>query len=110
MPLMKSRRLRCFAVLSEGQWSAVCLDLSLAAQADSAEEAIESLRSQISSYVADAQSGGRDDAHGQYLMARGARLSLWIQYYYIKVCVKLRGLISKASDRVKLFEEGPLPA
>lgn len=75
--------LRCFADRSEGQWTAVCLEFSLAAQADTVEEAISGLQSQIESYILDAYEGDDVD-HRDALLNRKAPFSLWVQYYAIK--------------------------
>ena len=47
----RSRKLRCFAVGSNGAWEAICLDLDVAAQGNSFEEADQCLRRAIDLYL-----------------------------------------------------------
>ena len=72
--------LRCYAELSESQWQAFCLDFSLAAQADTFEEARAKLDAQIREYVCDALTG-QDKEHAPYLMRRRAPLRFWVKYW-----------------------------
>lgn len=74
--------LRCYAEKIENQWVACCLDFSLAAQADTQEEAIEKLKNMISDYVYDALAG-EDQMYASQLFSRKAPLSEWARYYWI---------------------------
>ncbi|MCP4488122.1 MAG: DUF1902 domain-containing protein [Gammaproteobacteria bacterium] len=66
--------LRCYAEQKDDQWSLVCVDLSLAAQADSFEEV---------KLKFDAMDG-EDKEHVVSLLSRKAPLSQWIKYYWFK--------------------------
>jgi hypothetical protein len=75
---------------------AVCIDLSLAAQADSMKEAIQKLESMIDTYVNEALSIHKDYAH--QLLTRKAPLSQMLTYYHAlcfsylsKLCHKSNG-------------------
>jgi predicted RNase H-like HicB family nuclease len=72
--------LHCFAEQKGNQWQAFCLELSLAAQADTFEEARSKLDSMIVSYVEDA-TVGEDRPFGADLMSRSAPLVDWLKYY-----------------------------
>ncbi|MDP3009918.1 MAG: hypothetical protein Q8N30_12730, partial [Methylococcales bacterium] len=52
-------RLRCYAKKEQSYWVAVCIDLSLAAQADSMKEAIQKLESMIGIEPKTCPLGGR---------------------------------------------------
>lgn len=60
----------------------MCLDFSLAAQADSLKEAKAKLFAQIDSYLRDAH--GVDSAHASRLLRRSAPLGYWLQFYYFR--------------------------
>lgn len=83
------KRLRCYAKKEQSYWVAVCIDLSLAAQADSSKEAIEKLESMIETYVDDAFTIHKDYAN--QLLTRKAPLSQ-ILFYYQALC---RGYLDK---------------
>lgn len=73
---------RCYAEPEGSQWVAVCVDLSLAAQADSFAEVKTKLDYQIREYVFDALAG-EDRAHAHYLLTRKAPLRFWLKYALI---------------------------
>ena len=75
--------LRCYVKEEEGVWVAVCLDLNLAAQAESSKEARTKLESMISSYVSEALT--TDAQYADQLLTRSAPLSEWAKYYYYRV-------------------------
>ena len=75
--------LRCFAKKENNYWVAVCVDLSLATQADSFEAAQQKLDEQVKSYINEALSIHRE--YADELLTRKAPLSLMIEYYKIKV-------------------------
>ena len=104
------RILRCYAKKEQSYWVAVCIDLSLAAQADSMQEAIEKLESMIETYVDEAYTIHKDYAH--QLLNRKAPLSQRLTYYYAlclsyldKICHKSNG--DDTQDRV-FFENYPI--
>jgi len=72
--------LRAYATKKDGLWVAVCIDLCLAAQGDTLEEAKEKLHSQIVDYVYDA-CVGEDKAYVEQLLKRKAPLSQRLTYY-----------------------------
>ncbi len=80
--------LRCFADKRGTQWQAFCLDLTLAAQGDTFEEARAKLDAMICSYVEDA-TVGEDRAFGADLLRRSAPWRDWAQYYLYAVYLKL---------------------
>ncbi|HWK54207.1 MAG TPA: hypothetical protein VNR18_07560 [Hyphomicrobiales bacterium] len=76
--------LRCYAENSDGAWRAMCLDLNLAAEADTFERVREKLELQIREYVADALVG-QDRAFGERLLSRRAPLKYWVRYWRAKI-------------------------
>jgi|CryBogDrversion2_7_1035282.scaffolds.fasta_scaffold45430_2 hypothetical protein len=74
--------LRCLALQRKGYWVAMCIDLDLAVQADSAQQAQKLLNEQIFDYVAQAFS--EDSDHAVYLLSRRAPLQYFAMYYGIK--------------------------
>jgi len=83
----------------DGVYVAACLDLSLAAQADSMKEAMDKLEQQIDALFDEVK------AEPQYakdlLLNRKAPLSLWAKYWSIG----LKMLFSKKSGKASLFNE-----
>ncbi|QHG89244.1 DUF1902 domain-containing protein [Xanthomonas cucurbitae] len=97
--------LRCYAERDGALWMAVCLDLSLAAQADSFEEARRKLDEQILDYVKDALAGP-DKQHAYYLLTRRkAPASEWLRYYAIKYVAKIARAFHCTARDVKPFRE-----
>ena len=74
---------RCLALKRNGYWVAMCIDLDLVAQADTAAQARKLLQGQIASYVADAV--GVDGAHAAELLHRRAPLRYLALYHFIKL-------------------------
>lgn len=72
---------RCYANKAGNQWQAFCLDFTLAAQADSFEEAKEKLHDMIDEYVFDILVG-EDKAFADRLLFRRAPPYYWAQYYW----------------------------
>jgi hypothetical protein len=93
---MSSKMLRCMAYKEGGLWVVVCLDLCLAAQDSSLEDAVNKLNAQIDDYVDEALN---DRDFGYQLLNRRAPLSLWAKYYYIKLCVALSNRNKQEQDR-----------
>lgn len=79
---MKANRLilRIYGEQSDGQWSFICLDFSLAAQADTIEEASALLKSQIKEYLIDALEG-QDREYAPQLLKRRAPLKYWAKWW-----------------------------
>lgn len=92
--------LRCYAEQVNHQWQAFCLDLNLAAQGDSFDEAEAKLKDMICEYVFDALAG-EDQKYADQLLNRRAPWSFWIKYYYIRT-------FSKVMKAREVFKE-PLP-
>jgi len=93
--------LRCYGKKSAGQYVVVCIDLCLAAQADTMEEARRKLFDQIKEYLNDAMVGD-DQAHAGYLLTRKAPISQIAMYYLIKA---LYGLHAIKNGAYQLFSE-----
>lgn len=85
--------LRCFAQRERDQWVSVCVDLNLAAQADSFDESRRKLHEQIGWYVYDALAGDDKDC-GENWLQRKAPLPLMVKYHLIACIVKMRSLRS----------------
>ena len=90
---MKASRLllKIYGEQSEGQWSLLCLDFSLAAQADTLEEAQAKLKDQIKEYLHDALDG-QDAAHAPQLLSRRAPLIYWAKWWYGIVKTSIVGI------------------
>ncbi|WP_426576784.1 DUF1902 domain-containing protein [Xenorhabdus stockiae] len=83
---------------------AACLDLSLAAQADSIDEAINKLEAQVNDYLEEAAS---EREYAKQLINRKAPLSMWLKYWYIAFKLKVRKSFYPNNEigSVKLFDE-----
>ncbi|MEN9847680.1 MAG: hypothetical protein RL368_420 [Pseudomonadota bacterium] len=77
----KRLTLRCYAKREGTHWVAVCIDLSLAAQASSPKEAITKLESMIQTYVKEALT--QHKAYAEQLLSRKAPLSQRLYYYWV---------------------------
>lgn len=73
---------RCYAKKDGDQWVAVCVDLCLASQAASFEEAKSKLDAQVHDYVYEALTVDR--AHAAELLSRRAPLANRIEYWLIR--------------------------
>lgn len=102
MPKSTTKVVRCFAERSEGQWTAVCIDFALAAQADTVEEAINGLHMQIESYLHDACEGD-DIAHRDELLSRRAPFSMYVHYYLLKASYTIQTALRKKPKKERLF-------
>ncbi len=101
--------LRCYAKKEDDDlWVAVCLDLTLAAQAETFEEARKKLHEQISEYLFDALAG-EDQDYAAAFLTRRAPAGEWVRYYSIKARCKLQHLIYRThsilNGSVRLFKE-----
>lgn len=91
--------LRCMAYYQDSVYVAVCLDLSLAAQADSMKEAMDKLEKQIDAFLEEAKS--EPQYAKDLILNRKAPMSLWLKYWYIG----FRMLFSKKTGKASLFNE-----
>lgn len=82
--------IRCYVKRSRDQWVAVCVDLCLAAQADTQREAKEKLVAQIHSYVEEALTVDRDFA--DELLNRKAPMRQRMEYLFILAAHKVHWL------------------
>lgn len=97
----KSLVLRCYAVEEGGIWSAMCIDLCLAAQGDTYEEARRKLHAQIGEYVYDALCGD-DREFADQLLTRKSPLSMRLYYYVVRFA---GGLLAWRHKVARLFSE-----
>lgn len=91
------KTLRCMAYQQNGVFVAACLDLSLAAQADTMREAMDKLDAQIKDYIAEAFA---EPQYAKQLLNRKAPISMWFKYWVIAFQVFVR-----KRDQAKLFVE-----
>jgi len=100
---MKAQKLilRCFSEYKEEQWSAVCLDFCLAAQADTFEESQKKLEAMICEYVHDALVG-EDSDYATDFLSRRAPMSQWAKYYTYFFIFKVGGMRKHV---MRLFKE-----
>jgi len=90
---------RCMAKQEGGLWVAVCIDYSLAAQADTFEEARRKLQEQIRSYVREAYTV--DHEHAAELLTRRAPL-------LDRVAYRFQRMLQRLLHRVRTYLE-PVP-
>lgn len=97
---MKAKELilRCFVKQDGNQWVAVCIDLCLAAQADSLSDAKTKLESMVHSYLEDAF--GRDNQYADQLLSRKAPLSQVMYYHWLKLKMKLMPNVTVSRKQV----------
>lgn len=88
----KSLFLRVYGEKKEGQWSLICLDFNLAAQADTLEEAKAKLHHMVKTYIADAMAeDGLDREYAEDFLRRRAPLGFWVKFYLFSTLCRLRG-------------------
>ena len=100
--------LKIYGERIDGQWSLICLNYSLAAQAPTLAEAKATLKSQIKEYLYDAQAG--DDKEFAYaLLNRRAPLKYWAKWW---MCYLLIQIFHKRENGHRSFREpvGMIPA
>ena len=85
---IKTPLLRCFIKQENSQWIAVCIDLNLAAQADTSNEAKQTLEAMIKSYVTEALT--IDKNYAEQLLSRKAPFSLILEYYFAVFIQKIK--------------------
>jgi len=93
----KMKILRCMAYQQDGVFVAACLDLSLAAQADTMREAMDKLETQIKDFLTEALS---EPQYAEQLLKRKAPLSMWLKYWVVAFQVFVR-----KREQAKLFAE-----
>lgn len=91
------KNLRCMAYRQDGVYVAACLDLSLAAQADTMQDALCKLDEQIKDYVAEALS---EPEYADKLLNRKAPLSMWLKYWVVAFQI-----FSRSKREARLFQE-----
>jgi predicted RNase H-like HicB family nuclease len=96
------KTLRCYVKKENTQWVAVCIDLSLAAQANSSKEAISKLESMIQTYIEDAL--GKHKEYAEQLLSRKAPLSQRF-FYHWSVVQKFLSKVFHYSNRHWVFSE-----
>lgn len=72
-------------------WVTSCLDLCLAAQADTLDESKKKLEAMICEYVYDAVAG-EDKAYAGQLLTRKAPVLEWAKYYVLVARYRLGGV------------------
>lgn len=77
--------LRCYAEKQDNLWVAVCVDLCLAAQADTPGEAIRKLNHQISDYVTEAFS---DECYSKELLSRKAPWQQVLKFNWLRLALR----------------------
>ncbi|QIW16115.1 DUF1902 domain-containing protein [Pasteurellaceae bacterium RH1A] len=92
------KTIRCMAYQNGDLAIAVCLDLSLAAQANTQREAMDKLDAQIQDFIAEANA---EPQYALQLLNRPAPLSLWIKYYWLKFL----SIVNGNKKGIAFFEE-----
>jgi len=98
--------LRCYAKQEQAQWVAVCIDLGLAAQADSLEQAKHKLESMVKTYIEEAVTIHKD--YAKQLLTRQAPLSQRLEYAVLKLRYTLHRWLHRPNKGISLFTE-PMP-
>lgn len=88
---MAKTTLRCYGKKSGDQYIVSCVDLCLAAQGDSFEEARNRLHSQIETYISEACN--EDVDRYKLLMNRKSPPSILAEYYFIKTLFILNKVV-----------------
>ena len=83
--------IRCYAEKQGDLWVAVCIDYSLAAQAETLDEVRTKLRAQIHDHLAEAFSNPK---YAEQLLTRRAPISHFIKYYFGRLSGFASGLAS----------------
>lgn len=85
-------QLRCYVEQQGDLFVAVCIDLSLAAQADSMDQARQKLEAQVVDYLNDVLNGP-ERAHIQDLLPRKSPFRQRLRYQYIRAMCKLARML-----------------
>ena len=94
----RAMHLRGYVIREGSVWTATCIDLTLAAQGDSPEDALQCLKDTVDEYVR--QAIGEDQAFKDQLLNRRAPASEYLKYYCIKILeavAKVAGLLKGTS-------------
>lgn len=82
---------RCYAERDDDQWLAFCIDLTLATQGDTFDDARRKLHEQICMYVSDAIEGP-DQQHAEQLLTRKAPLRFRVKYHVYRLLERFQFL------------------
>ena len=77
----QNHTLHFYGELRDGQWTVMCLNFTLAAQAESLPEAKLKINQQVDMYLKDAIDG-QDRAYAHELLSRSAPAKYWLKYYW----------------------------
>lgn len=91
------RKVRCFAERRGQQWQAFCIELNLAAQADTLKEVRQKLHRIIHSYV-DLAMEQNDPDHQRDMLYRPAPISIQLRYWYVRSAIEASKLYCKFRD------------
>jgi len=91
-------KLRCYTKKVDNQWVAMCIDLSLAAQDDDIDVAMDKLHKQIVSYMYDIIEG-EDKEHFHDLFPRKSPLEFRIEYQLARFLSKVSHLFKPDNSR-----------
>ncbi len=97
--------LKVYGECERGQWSMLCLDFSLAVQADSLDEAKRKLEEQISDYLRDALVG-EDKEFAAELLYRRAPVKYYVKWYWGTLMQRIFG--KRVLRRERIYKE-PMP-
>lgn len=95
------RALRCFIKKESTQYVAVCVDLNLAIQTDTAGRAKCKLENMIRSYLHEAVTVHK--VYSDQLLYRNAPLSIMLEYYHLKLKLLWRCLLKETSNEEQSF-------
>ena len=96
--------LRCYGQKRGGTWYGVCLELNIAAEADSLNELKNKINSMILSYI-EAACDTEDKPSIPFLLRRRAPITDWCRYYFIALSRRITNLPDKMTfDQVMPFK------
>jgi hypothetical protein len=93
--------LRCYGYRKGNKWIGVCVDLDIAAEADSLDDLKNKLNSMIHSYV-ETVCDTEDKSSIPYLIKRRSPLPDWFRYY---LTVALCRIANRKRDDRRAFDE-----
>ncbi|MFO7746454.1 MAG: hypothetical protein R6V42_01440 [Orrella sp.] len=101
--------LRVYGERSNGVWSLICLDFTLAVQAESLQEAKLKLQQMVKSNKTDALAeDGQDHEFAVAFLRRKAPVAFWVKYYWYSFLAKIRGN-SGQDDTDHVADSAPIP-
>ncbi|WP_392559771.1 DUF1902 domain-containing protein [Orbus mooreae] len=101
--MSKVKVLRCMLFRKNGLYIAACLDLTLAAQANTPLEAKNKLDSQVKDYLQEAL---EDECYAYDLLNRKAPFSWWVRYYSMFAVIKFISIFRQKSGKSpEIFEQ-----